>query len=63
MHSVSENKKEEAIDLIDESSDSIHEDFFEVLSNITDTFDSNLESSLNKMIKDFQNGIIIMGLY
>ena len=55
---VSEGKKEEALDLIDESSVSIHEDFFDILSNIVVTFDSKLESSLKSMIKDFRNDII-----
>ena len=58
---ISENKKEEAIDLIDKSSDSIHGDFFEILSNLVATFESNLALSLQTMLKDFQNGIIIIG--
>ena len=58
---IAENKKEEAIDLIDKSSDSIHGDFFEVLHSLVATFDSNWASSLQTMLKDFQNGIIIIG--
>ncbi|HZG72349.1 MAG TPA: GAF domain-containing protein, partial [Chondromyces sp.] len=59
---VSEGKKEEALDLIDESSVSIHEEFFDVTSDITAIFDSNLESSLTTMIKDFQKEIIISSI-
>ncbi len=58
---ISENKKEEAIDLIDKSSDSIRGDLFEVLSNLVATFESNLALSLQTMLKDFQKGIIIIG--
>jgi len=59
---VSEGEKKEALNLIDESSASMHQEFFEVISNITATFDLNLESSLNTMIKDFQREIILGGV-
>ena len=60
---ISENKKEEAIDLIDKSSDSIRGEFFEVLSNLVATFESNLALSLQTMLKDFQKGIMNNWVY
>jgi len=56
---VSNENKEDALALIDESSASIHEDFFEVISEITNTFNSKLEKSVTAMLKDFQREIMI----
>ena len=56
---VSQGDKEKALALINESSAEIHEEFFQVISGITSTFSSNLESSITTMLKDFQREIII----
>ncbi|WP_010283599.1 response regulator [Bacillus timonensis] len=59
---VKDGKKSEALDLIDESSVELHEDFFTVLSEITDSLEINMESSLNDIVSEFKSEIIISAL-
>lgn len=56
---VLDNRKEEALDLIGESSATLHNDFYEVISEITSSFDSNLEASLEDMVTEFRSEIYI----
>ncbi|WP_071394080.1 response regulator [Bacillus tuaregi] len=62
LAAISQGKKEDALVLIDESSVSIHEDFFTVISTITSTLHTNVEASMSTMLKDFQHEILIGGV-
>ncbi|WP_052130244.1 response regulator [Ureibacillus sinduriensis] len=52
---INANKKEEARQLIDESSEQLHENFTLVLREITSDYDAELEKSLNNMVDNTQS--------
>ncbi|RUL50902.1 response regulator [Lysinibacillus antri] len=58
---ISENRIEEARNLMDENSKSIHEEFTIVLRNITNGFDTQLESSLFSLVDNVRKEIVIAG--
>lgn len=59
---ISNGKKEEAITIISDNGHNIHDKFFNVISDITDTFETNMNSSFQNFIKDFQQQIVIGSL-
>lgn len=59
---LTEGKKEEAIHLIYSNGHSIQDQFFKLISNITDNFKTNTNSSFSTFLQDFQKKIIIGGL-
>lgn len=56
---VLNGKREEGLNLIGESSAILHNEFFEVISELTASFDTSLEDSLTRMVEDFRSEISI----
>ena len=56
---ISEGEKNEAIKLINENGQVIHEEFFYVISRITDNFEANLTDSFSGFLDDFQQQILM----
>ncbi|TSI09670.1 response regulator [Lysinibacillus sp. BW-2-10] len=56
---ISENRKEEAKNLMDENAKAIHEEFTIVLRNITNGFDTQLENSLFSLVNNIRKEIVI----
>lgn len=59
---ISEGKKNEAVNLINENGHVIQGEFFQVISLITDNFEANLTDSFTGFLKDFQQQILIGSL-
>ncbi|MGN7298952.1 response regulator [Ferdinandcohnia sp. SAFN-114] len=59
---VNAGSKIEALDLIDESSNELHEDFFTILSDITESFEVSMESSLHDSVSEFKNELVISAI-
>ncbi len=59
---VNAGSKNEALDLIDESSNKLHEDFFTILSDITESFEVSMESTLHDSVSEFKNELIISAI-
>ncbi|MEW9671354.1 response regulator [Ammoniphilus sp. 3BR4] len=56
---VSEGKREEALQLINSNASAIHDEFLQVISNMTDAFETNMRASLSNISTDFQRQILI----
>jgi signal transduction histidine kinase/DNA-binding response OmpR family regulator/HAMP domain-containing protein len=59
---ISTGEKEEAIQVINENGHSLHEEFFRVITEITESFEANLKFSFSDFLKDFQYQILIGSL-
>ena len=62
VSNISTGNREEALALINENSADFHEEFFEIISNMTSIFESNMDSSLQALLKDFQKDLILIGI-
>jgi two-component system, chemotaxis family, sensor kinase CheA len=56
---VSEGEKESAIELINKNGHAIHTEFLNVITDISNHFQSNLKSSFDGTTKDFQRNIML----
>lgn len=56
---VLDQKNEEALDLIDQSSAPLHREFYDLTSELTTSFDSTLKWSFDTMLEDFRDEIMI----
>lgn len=59
---VNEGKKDEALNLIDESSVALHEGFFTILTDITDSLEENQESLIAKVVSEFKSELLLGAL-
>lgn len=59
---VNAGSKNEALDLIDESSAELHEKFFTILSEITESFEVSMESSLHDSVSEFKDELVISAI-
>ena len=59
---ISQGKKADAINLINSKSDVIHNELFEVVSEMTNHFEDNMETSFSRTTEDLQQQIWISSL-
>ncbi|MGS2779099.1 response regulator [Robertmurraya sp. GLU-23] len=59
---ISEGKRQEAIELINDNGHNLHEEFFQVLSDLNESLETSVLSTFSNASKDLQREIIISSL-